>query len=358
MRPASRPDTVRLELKSPLLAERGERVVRHGDALIPEESIPWFADCLFVIPNEADNWRQLRAFGPVKKGAVISVGSFRALNDSLLVDGTTFVLDIDPRTTEFTRGLIDLIRIAKNRHELLAMLLKQDPKSVQAPRVPSRAADEAFLQSLEAGAAQRQGVNDPNLPAPARAFHSYIESVGSNPRWDAQYRWSLPRLAQSLRSYAKTDARWAATFLGSDEAFARVKAKAMHGQIVPVKGSLTGKSTMRALNVALRRSGEKVAAFDFSNAMDYLTSEQLRLLSHYVGSMPTRRDAKVLLSGNYRVSRQTDGWDYYLASLPAFRQATEQAALDTATPGGSYRGGPRYRQRLIPTHFEHLKLEG
>jgi hypothetical protein len=239
----------------------------------------------FILPNEY-GFHAFESALRGKKGAFISVGTFRTVNESLFGDFDKIImLDYDPAVTEFNRQMLAIAERSKDREEFTREIVALDP----------------------------------------------------------QFR----DLTDRRFGHFKGNGSWEKTIFGSDAAFARFQKDVKAGKYFVVNGSLTGDQTMPALAAALKKAGLKVGAVDCSNALDSIASAALHVGTHIsdqfkanLSALPWN-DVGVILHTAATVAMGvprtgSDGWVYLAAPHREFIHAAEEGAFSNPKNASLY----------------------
>jgi len=265
----------------------------------------------YIVPNEHNS----HLYAPVlkgKPGALISVGTFRSLNDAAMGEFSHVVLlDQDHMTTAYNRSNVDLIANSRDRFEYLANLFGANPAEV-----------EPLLRDVRAGR-----LSD-------KMFLGLLNSskVGGS-RFD---------IGPALSKAAENSAQWNSTYYGSDAGFAKIRKMALDGRILAVSGDLAGARVMPAIARGLTERGIQVSAVDISNAHESVYSRWSEFIGN-LRALPLRPDASVLFTGGsgvynpvyFRKPPSTlDGdWLYFAVQAERMLEDTAHFVDDAATRG-------------------------
>lgn len=284
----------------------------------------------YLYPNENNS----RSFAPAlagKKGALLSVGTFRALNDAALGDFSHAILfDFDHRTVRFNQANVDLIGASQDRFEYLAALLDRplDPSLAASVRA-GRMADKEFIGSL---------VRTPryqSLPSFLEKIVSLIHPSTEPPRlrqarvaardiWD--YAADNPEFLSGAVWYPK---QWESTYYGSDRLFSELRDKIKQGRVRVVAGDLAGSRTLKAVGSALNIAGVRFSVIDISNAW---TGFPMSPFIANLEALPLAPDAALLFTVSdawvEKIPNVVDDfWVYFAAPARSFISSA-RAALD------------------------------
>ncbi|OGS00561.1 MAG: hypothetical protein A3G41_06490 [Elusimicrobia bacterium RIFCSPLOWO2_12_FULL_59_9] len=277
----------------------------------------------FIPPNEYDG----HLFAPAlkaKKGALISVGTFRALNDAALGDFShVIIFDHDRAATAFNRRNLELILTSQDRFQYLMELfdrpLDQDLlASVRAGGI----AESVFLQKLLR--APRNSWNFferllmffPPRPRPqARAVQEALEAAA----WDA-----TGSLVDSIMEFAKQPQRWQNSYFGSSGLFSAIQSQVREKRIAAVNGSLTGEMALKAVADRLKHRGIQVSVLDVSNAHQTL-NDWPRFIQN-LRALPFSPNAVIVATAGWMFQpagavRADDGWAYFAVSAKQLLKA-------------------------------------
>jgi hypothetical protein len=251
-----------------------------------DEPINASATAKFLIPNEADNWLNLRdvsADPGIKPRVAISVGSVRAFNLAVLADHA-LVVDYSDGLIGFDKILAEMV-LRYNRSEFLAAVSGAPSKFMISTR-------EDFLRAI---AAQRETGAQPKGSEPlTEQFMSFFPDLGER----GQSFWLGWLLA--MRNYAQSDLRWNWTFFGSDESYDHVRKMIREGRFHLVRGSLSGNFSMSEISKWMRREGIILGAIDVSNAIEHIANLQgaagIERFQQNLSQLPIDRDSQILLT--------------------------------------------------------------
>lgn len=264
------------------------------------ESLRSFSGGMFIMPNEsrADAW-QPALYG--KRGAYISVGTFRGLNTAAYNDFSHVVLvDVDARSVEFNRLNLELIA-----------------------QSPTRA---AYLKYLTGKGATKKQLAQLS-PEGQRIYRSFLAGPS-----DSFGRFRLPIQEEDHTGHLFTRKN---TFVSSDKIYAQLRKQILEGRFRALNGSLSGDSTLADLGEAFRKAKVEVSALDISNVLEYLRGETQRAFLRNLERLPFERDGKVLLTshgasyGNRpgQVGARDPSWDYVVVSPRRVLETDPHGAL-------------------------------
>jgi len=255
----------------------------------------------YLIPNEfhTDEFRPILSG---RKGALISVGTFRTLIDASYGDFDNVILaDIDSITTEFNQLHLELIAESSSREDYLQ-------------RIASFPAHSDSLEQIHRLLRMRMGpgglYGDAGPPLLAR----FVEKATSD----------------SQRLFPDS-------FLNSDQAFLKIQTGIREGRYAAVQVDLAGLQ-MGKLSSQLRAQGVRISVIDLSNALEHIGAKSLDSVKTFwanLGALPLLPDAVVLMTINTRFeldlrahqSRADDDWIYYSLEAVAFQNALRQYAF-------------------------------
>lgn len=296
------------------------------------------ASARYIAPNEHES----RLFVPYLRGAqgaLISVGTFRTLNDAAHGDfSTVIMLDYAERTTKFNRANLKLIAASKDRYEYLTRLFARDlDADVLEKARGGKLKDVVFMRELKAA----PRLSDHRWTDEQRAALDLVESP------EFRHDKRLRRISQSLQlglelgilHFLDKPGRWDAAFWSSDARFEKIQGLIAEKRIVAVLGDLSGAGTMTDLAHALKARGEQVGVLDLSNALDYIVPPNKgdRFLKN-LERLPWAGDALVLFTNRAFTSKlhermgkvgYGDGWAYYVTSHERFMRGARAGALES-----------------------------
>lgn len=213
----------------------------------------------FAHPNEDEFY----LFNPVleQRGDVLmAVGTFRAFHDASMGNFSDVILfDFTKAVNDLNQRHIEIIRASSDRSDYLRRLF-----------------------------------NDPQIPK------DYL---------------------QKMKQYISTK-RDSFTFLGSDEAFVRLKKLVDSDRIVSVSGSLSGLQAVAWLAIELKRLGKTISVLDISNSLDPIKSagEVQKFLAN-LKALPFSEDARILFTIQ---NIKHGGWAYQSFPYKDYIQQLEQ----------------------------------
>ena len=272
-RPTGRPSTT-----PGSLARIGFRRLSLAGTRVREEAA--HGQGAFVVPNEVARVFAKVIAGRARSGGVLAIGSLRGLEDAVTaLDGVDDLpagfrliqLDRDPGVTRF------------NLEHLRALA--------------SRASRETIREGLRGMVIGRHGT-----------FADHLGALDAVPEEKAH------------------------TVLGDPTRFARARALARSGRILPVNGDLAGAHTIRDLGRALRARGEKLSVIDLSNAGEYVGDGGMDRLAQNLASLPLSDDAIVLftVASEWGVGRPVSAAGAYPFSYFAVSARDLVAAIERA----------------------------
>jgi hypothetical protein len=312
--------------------------VRVGTVKVPEETTRGTQGLRYVVPNELES-RLFIPFLKGREGALISVGTFRTLNDAAFGAFTRVImLDYDEGVTEFNRANLELIASSKDRIQYLERLyLRKAPAELLQSARAGQIDGEEFLRRLWRVPRLSESVLSVPQKTMARLIPIPVKRRGPT-------EWLRTTLEHSIRHFAESPFRWTNSYFGNDEAFQRLKRMVAYDQITPVTGNVAGRKTIRALSKALRAEGITVSALDFSNALEYLAGgiwpEKIAAVVRNIEALPMAEGAVILstfgvaMAGEWKLGllAPSDNWLYFAVPAEDYVVYLKAGHFDSGVP--------------------------
>lgn len=298
----------------------------------------------YILPNEFHNYLVADCLPEDSEGALIAVGSFRALNLAVLRDFKLVVLyDYDLVTVAFNKLNLELIRISQDRLEYLSYLLTGDLQHQLLSSVRSgKLSEAAYVDTLIAFKPfPNQVYKKLPLSLPSLSDHyinkffggssgrtsadlfdvfDHHQNISSALRDTSQYM-NINTLAKFYSSNVATF-----TYFGNDASFDRLKKMIEEDRILVVAANLTGSNTLPSLASALRTLNISVVAFDVSNIFDYFTEEfrgngnpakEMQGAILNLEQMPWAKESRLLLTKGWAdPTPEKRPWEYIAVKNP------------------------------------------
>ncbi|MEK6705020.1 MAG: hypothetical protein AAB116_17060 [Candidatus Poribacteria bacterium] len=250
-----------------------------------------------ISPNELNFYNS--AHQDVSGGALISVGTFRALNNAATGDFLEiYLLDVNESVVHFNAKHLELIARSANRYAYLSNLY-HDPKVGEA------------IKAFDEGRATGKKVGDKISRAINKLKRLKIEPF----QMQDGYVYSMHRIIQDTNTYHSS-------FLGSDKYFGQLKKLVDSKRIFAVPGSLSGRHVMAWLGKRLQKRGVHVSVLDISNVLDYMPRDrQKRSFANNLLRLPWSKASKIHFTIDHdRIPTVKWGysWSYYSMSLSDF----------------------------------------
>lgn len=254
---AARPGVSSIFLTVALLFSAATQAASHAPASMLKTSL---VDAKYAAPNEEFPERVLKVINGYQEGALISVGTERALMTAILAKKITSIVqaDIDPGIVQYNRINRELLRLAKSRHNYLFLRLS--------------ATREQWLE--------RVGASD-----------SILKEDGIYDWWMAKmkdtrfHKFHSEAPGRDVNS-ERPEIRFAhAHYLFDDEAFARIQWFAKNDKIEVRSANIANEEDMQTL-ISETASRGPISLVDISNAWwnGYAGEDAAMNLSHIVAT--------------------------------------------------------------------------
>lgn len=166
--------------------------------------------------------------------------------------------------------------------------------------------------------------------------HDYLRRLFSDSQIPGDYLRKMQQYLASERSQL--------TFLGSDEAFARLKKLVDSGRVFSISGSLSGPKAIAWLASELKRLGQTISVLDISNVLDAIKSggETQYFLAN-LKALPFSENARILFTVQ---NLGHGGWAYQSFPYNDYIQQLEHnLTRNIATPRQTAWGLASWRNR-------------
>ncbi len=296
-----------------------------GMSVDQDEAMPFES---YIAPNEYHNYL-MEACLPKEGGALISVGTFRALN--VFSSGKLshlIMLDVAAPTVAFNKVNLQLIAKAEDRWQYLSLLLTGEGNPFLENR--ARKGEITFSEFVTKlySPVRRDLVTswEKNLEIPfTDEMRTSLDSVVR--------RYFCADLISSFPMY-EAGGTLEKSFLGNDERFNTLKRLISEDKVTVVTGNLAGEKTMSSLNRLFREKDVKVAAVDVSNVPDYLEPEQAKAALANIRALPMREDGRIFYTGHRPPGqgfKTSPDWAYYTVppSYSFSNHSTEPEKFET-----------------------------
>lgn len=302
----------------------------HYKLAVPEDGddTPKGRSSVYILPNE-HHFYHFNSVLHGQSGALISVGTFRAFHAASQGDFShAIILDYSDAVVDFNVGFLKLILASRDRLEFLAWLL----------------GDPGFRKIFADFEEDRMGVSQLNYEIEwalktdsyrrAQITREYFPRAMSLPI--SNFSDTLSNMAYSfaaavLKIY-KDPFRRRQSFLGSDEAFEKLKNLAERRRIYVVHGSLSGRKTMPELARLLRQHEVPLSVLDVSNSFKYIAGvhEETQFLKNIKGFHYSPQAKVLFTDGNLSniKSEGGDGWDYFALAAPQYIEGAELFSVE------------------------------
>lgn len=277
-------------------------------ATLPQEA-PW-SHSYYIVPNERGYFLFQNA-NAGKKGALVSVGTFRSLSATAYGNFSHAVwMDANLKTVEFNQKQIEALKRSHSFAEFLAVL-GETPKAIDVIErlIKSDYADFRARSADEERLRKEHYRGDPNQ----KQIHEYVREI------------------LNLAMYSPAELK----HLASPDVFGRIKALADQGRIYALAGDLSGPETVRRLSDLLRAHHISVGILDVSNVPDYIFGiETLGNIEGYVKNLrelPFAQNARVNFTLGRGASPVRDHFSYHSVQPTDYISAIEMLKLVEST---------------------------
>ncbi len=261
----------------------------------------------YIAPNEHHNYL-MEACLPKEGGALISVGTFRALNVFSSGKASHLVmLDIASPTVAFNKVNLQLIAAAEDRWRYLSLLFTGEGKPFLEKRARrGEVSYREFLRELKAS-----GHDGIVAKWEKNVGVSLTEAMRAHLILQTERNYLQSNLDEAFRNYEAYEVLDKA-FIGNDERFNTLKRLIGEDKVTVVTGNIAGEKTMSSLNQLLREKDMKVAAVDVSNVPGYLDDETTKKALANIRALPMREDGRIFYTaGPPHFARRPHNWAYY-----------------------------------------------
>ncbi len=313
---------------------------------------------LYIDPNEDRNYLQAYCLQNSGEGALISVGTFRALTMAVLSNAReTFQYDYDLIVTIFNYLNKALILRAQDHYEYLSYLFTGELQAQLYASVRAHGiTDRKYVETLQALA----------LSLTAKDYIQRLKNLRLElPRFSAAHAARLNRQRLTLSSYL-ADAKiptdlldflllynpgfharlkeLAAVFKGPDEIkdnaffgnpklFARLRQMIQQGRLYILVADLLGSQAFPGLADALTRRNQPVKVLDTSNVLPWVIRDERHRTGTFFENLsrfPFSRNAGILMTE--LASDQGSDWNYFVFGPQILSSWKQLLSQNEATP--------------------------
>jgi hypothetical protein len=315
-----------------------------------EQDPPGERSFRYVHPNEARGFLFDSALDG--KGALISVGSFRGLNNASSGNVRHLIqLDYNYGINLFNLVNAQLIAQSNNRFEYLSLLFTGELNGslIRSAQEGKLTTYEYILKLVEPMAEDLARSGDTDIVArwrkrgvklPTEEDWQFLRSRPDSVPL-SKYLFST-KMTNYLRRF-ETENAFPETIFGNDTRFNTIRNMIRDGRVTVLTGDIVGSKSFASLGTVLRRQNVSVAAVDVSNILDYFAQDpnnspraSLDRFESNLQALPLSKTSRVFATSTSQVSRFAgagDEWAYFVV------RPADVASLRAAFPVSSKRDG-------------------
>jgi hypothetical protein len=296
---ALRPDRSSPNDKAPNFYKTSvKHLTRPADSSL--DKIPWergIKDGRYIKPNELQFFNFSKALRG-KKGALISVGTFRTFQDAAMGDFSEVIsIDLDQEIISHNKIQLDLIMRASDRFHWLELM---------------------------------SGI--PGLAEKVRKYDAGKLSTEKLKSYISKHDLRDP-FVESLMGFLLDRGTYPETFFGSDKAFNKLKRLQAEGRFHFICASISGNKSMKKVADILRRNGTPVSVVDVSNAPEYLAESDhpkrdIKGFLRNFKALPVDETSAVLFTAKVTPNIIEKGWGYFQVGLEEYINDLEGHLLE------------------------------